>query len=217
MPRRFIRATALVAVAITIASTAGLMPRTTGAQDAAPTLPAAPDPALCTAEERSIEEYQAFLGTPAPTVETFEITAGKPADQATIDAVTATLIEAAACLNAGDYRRFDSMYTDAGFAEDSVGMDQETLDVLLATPESRAVEDRYTIFAVALPQVLSDGRVAAIVQFQKDGAGGADLMLFAEEDGRYLIDHWVDEYYDITPDFAAFEEDAATPAATAAP
>ena len=209
MPRRFIRATALVAVAITIASTAGLMPRTTGAQDAAPTLPAAPDPALCTAEERSIEEYQAFLGTPAPTVETFEITAGKPADQATIDAVTATVIEAAACINSGDLKRLDRLYTDAFFTGE---VDQGYYDFLAAEHDPAPADERYAIFAVALVQVLADGRAAAVVQFQTDGAGGADLMVFAEEGGRYLIDHWVDGPFDIAPDFSAFEEEA-TPAA----
>jgi hypothetical protein len=215
MHRQFFRAAVVVALAIAFAGAAGPALRATGAQDAAPTLPAAPDPALCTAEPRAIEEYRAFLGTPVPAApETFVVTAGKPADQATIDAVTATLIEAAACINAREFRRLGGLYTDAGFAEDTAGIDQGTVDFFAATHEPSPVEDRYAIFAVALVQVLSDGRVAAIVQFQADGAGGADLMLFAEEGGRYLIDHWADGPFDIAPDFAAFEDEATPETAT---
>jgi hypothetical protein len=216
MVRRSSRAVAPVALAIVLVSLSLLSLQTSRAQDAAETLPAAPGPELCHAEPRPMAEYEAMLGTTAPDpAATFEIAAGKPADQATIDAVTSTLIEAAACINAGEFRRLGGLYTDAGFADDAAGLDQETLDFYAASHDPAPVDDRYAIFAVALPQVLSDGRVAAIVQFQQDGAGGADLMLFAEEDGRYLIDNWVDGYYDITPAFDAFQE-AATPAATPA-
>ena len=217
MHRQFFRATVLVALAIALAGAAGLPLRAVGAQDAAPRLPAAPDPVLCRAEPRAIEEYEASLGTPVPAApETFVITAGTPADQATIDAITTTLIEAAACINAGEFRRLGGLYTDAGFAEDTAGIDQEGVDFFAATHEPGPVEDRYAIFAVALVQVLADGRVAAVVQFQTGGAGGADLMLFAEEGGRYLIDAWVDGPFDIAPDFAAFAEEATPAAATPA-
>jgi hypothetical protein len=194
------------------------------AQDATPapatgpaTLPVVPDPALCTTAPRPIAAYEAFLGTPAPTApEPVVITAGAPADQATVDAVIATMIQQAACTNAYGFGGHSGVYTDAGFAEDNAGIDQETVD-FFKSPENKAMFDDeanwHGIFAVSLVQVLADGRVAAVVQFQTDGAGGADLMIFAEEDGRYLIDHWVDGPFDIAPDFSAFEEET-TPAAS---
>ena len=193
------------------------------AQDATPappagplTLPAVPDPALCTTEPRPIEAYRALLGTPVPAdPEPVVLTAGTPADRATVDAVIATMIQEAACTNAYGFGGHSGVYTDAGFAEDSAGLDQETID-FFESPENAAIfEDEanwHGIYAVSAVQVLPDGRVAAIVQFGRDSAGPVDLMIFAEEDGRYLIDHWVDEPFDILPDFGDAEEsDEATP------
>jgi len=193
------------------------------AQDATPappagpfTLPAVPDPALCTTEQRPIEESEALLGTPAPTdLEPVVLTAGTPADQATVDAVIATMIQEAACTNAHGFGGHSGVYTDAGFAEDNAGLDQETI-AFFESPQNAAIfEDEanwFGVSAVSAVQILADGRVTAIVQFGRDSAGPVDLMIFAEEDGRYLIDHWVDEPFDILPDFGDAEEsDEATP------
>ena len=225
MNRHALRTTLVLTATLALlgAFATGHLHRDAAAQDATPaagvesiTLPAEPDPELCMTEPRPSEEFEALLGTPAPTdPEPVVLTVGEPGDQATIDAVTATMIELAACTNAHGFGGHSGLYTDAGFVEDNLGVDQETID-FFASPENAAMfagEDRFGIFAVSAVQVLADGRVAAIVQFQADGSGGIDLMIFAEEDGRYLIDHWVDEPFDIQPDFAAFEEsDDATPA-----
>jgi hypothetical protein len=193
---------AVLGVAFVGAFDGGNSPRA-AAQDTSPALPAFPGPELCTVEPRSVDEYFVLTGTPVPTPASVVITAGKPADQATIDAITTTMIEAAACINTGDLKRLDSLYSEDFFFG---GSDQDLYDYVIVDHGPPPVEDRYGIFAVALVQVLSDGRVAAIVQFQADGIGGADLMIFAQQDGRYLIDNWVDSPYDISPDFAAFEE-----------
>lgn len=181
-----------------------------------PTLPIVPDPALCTTPMRPLAESEALVGTPAPAApESVVLTVGTPADQAIVDAVIATMIEVEAYTNANGFGGHDGLYTDAGFLEDSAGLDQETLD-FLTSPENKAIMDDPAnwagIYAVTAVQVLADGRVAAIVQFGRDSAGPADLMIFAEEDGRYLIDHWVDEPFDLVPDFGDDEESAeATP------
>jgi hypothetical protein len=170
------------------------------------TLPIAPDPSLCTIEPRSIDEFRvSSTTTDAPdSPETFvAIAAGSPADKSTVDAVTATVVEAAACINARNFLSLENLYTDAGWGGGDV--DEFYFSMLAATPEPAAEGERYWIFAIALVQVLGDGRVAAVVQFAEDGVGGVDLMLFAEEGGRYLIDHWVDGPFDIEPDFSAFE------------
>jgi len=180
------------------------------------TLPIAPDPALCTLPARGIEEYQAFVGTPEATgLPPVEITAGTPADQTTIDGVITTLVQVFACLNAGDYLRLGGAYTDAGFVEDSGsnGLTQEVIDFIASPPQAVPIEDRDVLYGVFAVQVLADGRVAAIMQRGKDGRGGVTLMLFAEEDARWLIDLWVDEPFLIRPDFRAPESSEATPAA----
>jgi len=200
----------LLALGVALAGSLAARSPNAAAQESALALPAVPGPELCTVEPRSIDEYSVMTGTPEPAPVAFTIPAGRPADQATIDEVIATMIEAAACINTGDLKRLDSLYTDAFFNGE---VNQRYYDFLAAENEPVPVEDRYAIFAVALVQTLSDGRIAAIVQFQDDGIGGADLMIFAQEDGRYLIDKWVDGPFDIDPDFAAFEEEAATPEA----
>lgn len=190
---------------------------TPAASTSAPTLPIAPDPALCTTEKRPVEDSEALLGTPAPEhKEPVVLTAGTAADQATVDAVIATMIEVAACTNANGLGGHDGLYTDAGFVEDSLGLTQETID-FFNSPENAAMfadpADWFAIYDVSAVQVLADERVAAIVQFGRDSAGPVDLMIFAEENGRLLIDHWVDEPFDIAPNFDDGEEsDAATPA-----
>jgi hypothetical protein len=207
--RRHCRAVPVILLLITVLGAAlvggidaGNSPRA-AAQDTSPTLPAFPGPELCTVEPRSVDAYFVLTGSPVPTPASVVIAAGKPADQTTIDAITTTMIEVAACINTGDLKRLDSLYTESYFFG---GSDQDLYDYMIVDHGPPPVEDRYGIFAIALVQVLSDGRVAAIVQFQADGMGGADLMIFAQQDGRYLVDDWVDGTYDIHPDFAAFED-----------
>lgn len=207
MNRSLVRITVVLVLAIMLVGSGSLIVRNTRAQDASPTLPTAPDPELCKQEPRSIDDYTIISGTPEPTPPTI-ITAGRPADQATIDAITATMIEVAACINSGDLKRLDRLYTDAAFNGE---VDQDTYNILATPFAPFPVGERNTIFAIALVQVLKDGRVAAIVQFQDNGVGGADLMIFAQQNGRYLIDQWVDGPFDIDPDFSAFQNDDATP------
>ena len=182
-------------------------------------LPVAPDPSLCTIEPRGIEEYQAFVGTPEATnLPPVVITAGTPADRATVDAVTRTVAEVIACINARDFLRVGAVYTDAGFVEDSGsnGLTQDVIDFIAQPPQAAPVEEWLVIHAVYAVQVLADGRVAAIVQFGAGGAGGVDLFLFAEEGDRYLIDLWLDEPFDIQPDFGDEGTEATPEAATPA-
>lgn len=178
------------------------------AQDASPvaaatySLPVAASPELCTAEPRPIEDYEALLGTPSagelpPTV----ITAGTAADQATVDRVIAALVEIGACQSAMNFRSLDSLYTDAGFLEESGGgMDQESFDFITAQHEPLEEADWAVIYDVAAVQVLADGRIAAIAQFGPEGRYGVDLMIFVDQDGQLLIDQWVDEPFDVVPD-----------------
>jgi hypothetical protein len=177
-------------------------------------LPMAPPPELCTLPARAIEEYQAFVGTPEATnLPAIEIAAGSPADQAIIDGVTRTMVQFFACLNAGDYLRLGGAYTDFGFVEDSGsnGITQEVVDFIASPPLAVPVERRDILWGLYAVQVLADGRVAAVMQRGTDGMGGVNLMIFAEEDGRWLIDLWVDEPFVIRPNFDVASGEESTP------
>jgi hypothetical protein len=86
--------------------------------------------------------------------------------------------------------------------EDSGGaIDQATIDFVFASPQAAEEPDWQVVYDVSAVQRLADGRVAAIVQWGPEGIYGVDLMIFVEQDGSYLIDQWVDEPFDIVPDF----------------
>jgi hypothetical protein len=177
------------------------------------TLPAAGDPASCQVEPRAIEDYEALVGTPIPaTPAVMTLTSGTPADQATVDAITATVLEASACFNAGAFRRLGGLYTDAGFMEDNAGMTTESLADFAAEPSALPSDEHVSVLDVAAVQLLPDGRVGAVVVYQlPSGQSAVDLMLFAKDGDRYLIDHWIDEPFDFVPAMSAAAE--ATPAA----
>ncbi|MDP9364522.1 MAG: hypothetical protein M3Q10_09925 [Chloroflexota bacterium] len=168
------------------------------AQDATPgaALPVAPDPAECTVEPRPHSDFEALVGTPAPaTPATFDPPRGEPADAETIAAVTATVRAALACANGLDFSRFAALYTDVGFREDFADPSGDDLAFLLATPQAVPEEERVTLTDVRDVVVLDDGRVGAVVVYSEPGEGEqGDYLIFAEEDGRYLIDLFVDEY-----------------------
>lgn len=180
-------------------------------------LPIAPPPELCTLPPRDISEYQAFVGTPEATdLPAVEITAGAPADAATVEGVTATLVQVFACLNAGDYLRLAGAYTDAGFVEDSGsnGLTQEVIDFIALPPTPVPEADRDVLYGLYAVQILADGRVAAIMQRGTEGHGGVTLMLFKQVNDRWLLDLWLDEPFVILPDPSYEAADmAATPAA----
>lgn len=184
------------------------------AQDATPpspvvTLPATGDPADCEAVARPLADYEALVGAPIPaTPAVYKAITGEPADQATIDAITQTMLQVSACNATGEPRRSGGLYTDAGFVEDTLGIDEEGIAYFASTPTPPDKEGM-VIFDITGVQVLPDGRVGAIVLFGPGGIYGASYMIFAREGGRYLMDHWVDEPFNLSPDWEAMA--AATP------
>jgi hypothetical protein len=179
------------------------------AQDATPaaipwvtTPPGPPDPALCHAASVPKERYLALRGTPTaatpvPLADLFVTPAdqiGSPADPATVEAVTATIMEYGACVNAGKWLNNANLYTEAGFAEDYAHADDGFLDFIASGKRPASLDETYYIFAVSAVRVLPDGRVGAVIQFGRDAKYGADYLIFAKAGDRYLIDFWVDEF-----------------------
>ncbi|MFT4040750.1 MAG: hypothetical protein QM692_21395 [Thermomicrobiales bacterium] len=218
LPRALTPTLTLSLLAVTLALPAGALAeeQTSPAPPGPFTLPFAPPPELCTLPPRDIADYEAVMGTPQPTdLPSVEITAGAPADAATVEGVTATMVQIFACLNAGDYLRLAGAYTDEGFLEDngSNGLTQEVIDFIKQPPTPVAEADRDVLYGVYAVQVLADGRVAAIMQRGIEGRGGVNLMLFRQVNDRWLVDLWLDEPFVILPDFS-FQPGAeeATPA-----
>jgi hypothetical protein len=163
---------------------------------ALPTLPTTPDPGLCTVAPRPVAEVEAALATPPPPAPTgFAPPPGRPADPATVAAVTATLVELFACENGGDVPRAAALYTPAGFRED-YGHGQIALTLILARDEPVPIPAYAWASVLAVREVaaLADGRVGAVVEVEFPEGPATDYVFFAAEGGRYLVDLWVDEY-----------------------
>lgn len=196
---------AVVLAALTVLG--GIAP--VAAQDATPpALPATPEAAACTVEPRSITFFEQFIGTPtaeqatpaiaATPAAAFEMPAGDPADQETVAAVTATVVELAACLNAGDFLRYFALFTDdyfRGVVEEFGPLPEEEFAAFGATPQALPAENRAAILAVVDVRVLADGRVAGLFDvydpFETPPGPARFYWEFVEQDGRWLIDEQV--------------------------
>ncbi|MBW3631433.1 MAG: hypothetical protein KY456_00255 [Chloroflexi bacterium] len=183
----------------------------TAAQDST-SLPVTPDPAECTAEPVTIDELLSLTGaTPIPgtpsagtegetaaTPGAFALPEGEPADEETVTAVTASLREALACLNTGNF-----LTAFAFFSEDFQRRDLEEFPIteadvafFEATPEPLPAEFHASLLAVREARVLEDGRVGALVEtiFPDEAPGPqVDFIIFVQEDGRWLLDEIIED------------------------
>jgi hypothetical protein len=190
------------------------MPQVAAAQDATPTGDLSPNPEECTVAPRPLEELQALFGTPFPehageattaareaTAVPFELPAGTPADAATVRAITAVVRQLTACYNAGDYLAGFSLATD-DFIRLQVGLalfDEDLVAAMKASPVPLSEEQQTKLLGVRRVVVLSDGRVAALVDYssptpQPAGIRGVetDLFIFEKVGGAWLLDESVE-------------------------
>lgn len=173
-------------------------PSVTSAQDATPPTgdhqPVPPEE--CQVERRSLDSLPspsmgATDGTPEATPATFTLPEGTPADEQTVEAVTAAVRESLACGNAGDSLRLFSTLTDSYIASLLVNaglptMSQALYD-FLATPIAAPPEVQVALDSIDDVQVLLDGRVGAIV-VTTDTETTRNYVVLVEREGRYLID-----------------------------
>ncbi|MDQ3412344.1 MAG: nuclear transport factor 2 family protein [Chloroflexota bacterium] len=179
------------------------------AQEATPiALPVTPDPAACLVAPRTIDDLYGLLGTPVPVSAQEEpsesipasgpievsLPAGEPADSTTVTAITATIVEAYACFNAGDYLAAFALYSDDALQRFTAQgpFTEDIAAFFLATPEPFPEDFRSSVLAVRDVRVLADGRVGALVDTNDptsppEGAD-VDFVVFIEQEGRYLID-----------------------------
>jgi hypothetical protein len=196
------------------------------AQDGTPTGEAGRAVGTCTVEPRPVDELMAAVGlddsavvaTPETVARGIQAPLGTRADLETRLGIAATVQELYACLNANDVPRAAALMTDAGMVrflgqppEDEAGAAalRETLE---APPEPRAEEEQARVVAITDESVIEDGRAVAFVVVNEPilPPGGAETLVFffAEQDGRWLLDDYID--FSLSPVAAVAE---ATPEA----
>lgn len=195
MPQ-YLRGVALLLVLT--AGVTGFGPAATSAQDASPAAAESQPvpPEECQVERRSFDSLpNPSLATPDVATEAtpaiFTLPEGTPADQQTVDAVTAAIRESLACGNAGDTLRLFTTLTDSYIASLLVNaglpaMSSAIYD-FLATPIAAPVEIQVALVSVDDVQVLLDGRVGAVV-VTSDTEVTRNFVVLVERDGRYLLD-----------------------------
>jgi hypothetical protein len=184
------------------------------AQDGTPVtlptgLPVTPDPSECTVEPMALEDLIALVGTPsadagtsdavgAATPEAFALPEGEPADQATVDEITATVRTVLACFNAGNFLAFFALSSENMILADleEEGLNEETIGFLGATPEVTSEANWTTLVGVREVTMLPDGRVGALIDtiFPDEMPDvQTDYITFVEEDGTWLLDEIVED------------------------
>lgn len=164
-------------------------------QEATPASGQVVDPAECQVEARGAEDIEALVGAESegdaqvtPAVSEIGGLTGEPADEATVEAVTATYRELVACLNAGNYLRIYALYTDA-YLQRTVADGGVDVEAIQATPATDATGST-ALVSVSNVRRLDDGRIAARIETSDEATTGTvvvDAVLVEAED-RYLID-----------------------------
>ena len=164
-------------------------------------------PQECVVEPRTYEEVATVLnlegeGIPEPEMTQINAPLGEVADLETAVAIEEVARQVLACFNAGDILRASALMTDSGVQRAYWGLtiDQENRDLarerIPAPPEPRAEEFLSRLMTVTDVSVLPDGRVAAFVVFNEPllPPGGPETLLFvfANQDGQWLVDDWID-------------------------
>ena len=132
---------------------------------------ATPGTAPCTIEARTFQELVTMFAeaTPAATVDrsgTVTVPIGQPAGEDAVEAVTATMEQAVACLNAGDFGRFLALLTPRAITTAFAWLGEEldaggfTESLLLAPAPP---DQPQSLIAIGDVTILADGRYTAVV------------------------------------------------------
>jgi hypothetical protein len=203
-----------VSVLALVVLSAGLVSGRVAAQDEPMATPEVSDervvlPEECQVEPRPADEVFALLGVAEGASDAIPAADRTPvpappwiaADPETATAATETTREWLGCINADDNLRIAALMTDeaivrffgGGLAADEA--EEGARANLAGTPVPRTEEEHVRLVAVTDVSRLEDGRVAAMALINEPVVpprGQETLMLiFAEADGRLLIDHIV--------------------------
>ena len=164
-------------------------------------------PAECVAEPRAYDDIASILaldgeGVPAPAVTQITPPLGEVADGETSSSIKEAARQVLACFNAGDIPRAAGLMTENGVRRAYWGLtiDAENRELartrITAPPEPRAEEALVRLITVTDVSLLPDGRIAAFVVLNEPllPPPGPETLLFvfASQDGRWLVDDWID-------------------------
>jgi ketosteroid isomerase-like protein len=210
---RKVRSVRRLAITAAAAFTAGLVPFAVPgvlAQSATPVpLPITPDPGECTVAVPDPATLLAAIaspraGTPAAfpaVVAEDRLPAGDPADPETVAAVTATVREYLACLNAGEFLRIYALVSgdylrtqvvpNEPTAEGLAAFRRGLATAVAASPQPLPEAARTSLVEIGNVRMLEDGRVGAVVVTEDAETGSRQdraFVVFTNEGGRLLID-----------------------------
>ena len=187
-----LKATGLTFIAAAFALVA--MPAMTAAQATPAAGVIEPKPTECLVMPRKLQPpSEATPVAPGPGVlpTADSVPVGEPAPEADAAAVTATVREALACRNAGDVRRAYALFTD-DMIYTLLGGDPGPAPELLYLLENRNERplrgERLELVSVANVGILPDGKLRAEVVTANAETTFTDVLVFAGQDGRWLID-----------------------------
>jgi hypothetical protein len=139
---------------------------TASAQEATPPTGEVVPAAECQVPARDFTELNQLIGTPTaratPDVEQADQPQGEKADQATVDAVTATYRQLVACINAGDFARVYALYSE-GYLRELLSAGEISLDQFQATPAPPAEQQQTSLVGVSDVRRLEGDFVSARV------------------------------------------------------
>jgi hypothetical protein len=172
-------------------------------------------PSECVAEPRAPEDIADILkldgeGVPAPALTQITPPLGEIADVETTISIKEAARQVLACFNAGDIPRAARLMTENGVRRAYWGLtiDAENRELartrIAATPEPRTEDALARLITVTDVSALPDGRIAAFVVLNEPllPPSGPETLLFvfANQDGRWLVDDWID-FSIVPPDF----------------
>lgn len=144
--------------------------------------------------ERLVGVLEAATPIPLVVFTPDEIPEGDPVDDATAEAVTATVVTALNCRNAGDFPRVYTLFSDRMLQQLFGGLDTippEILRALADAPQRVRPVLRVNLVEIDRISQLPDGRVSAVVVTANSTHTFTDIIYFVEEDGQWLIDEAV--------------------------
>jgi hypothetical protein len=163
-------------------------------------------PSECVAEPRSADEIAGLLGlsgegvTP-PALPTITAPLGENLESGEAVSVKEAVREVLACFNAGDISRASALMTDNGVIRTYWQLTEtpelrETAQARIGTATPRPDLAMIRLVTVTDVSLLPDGRASAFVVINDPAAPqvGPETLLFyfVNQDGRWLLDDWVD-------------------------
>jgi hypothetical protein len=177
-----------------------IVPASAGAQEGTPATDTSGGASCTDIEPRDASFFEGLAGTPAAeadqdgsgqaagaTPEPFAMPEGEAADESVVAEVTAHYEQLIACLNAGDYLRAYTFYSDEYLTEN---LSEEALGNLEATPVPVEESTQSSFGGVQEARMLDDDHVAVLVTTSNPQTGEILIYAVLSRDG----DQWrIDE------------------------